>query len=66
MEKFLRNNQELVFWMMGAVLTLVILGFLFFSLRFLIKEIAAGFAINLPNKEEIVKFNLEPLKELKQ
>jgi len=65
MEKFFRNKQELIFWLITAFLAVVTLILLYYSLIFLLANISQTFSGGLIGDEEIVKFKLDQIERLK-
>ncbi len=65
MEKFFRNKQELVFWTAAIVIFILLLIYAVFLVRFLVKQFRAASDPNLLKQQEIVKFNLGKVQQLK-
>lgn len=64
MEKFFHSKQELIFWLISAVLAVAILLYLYFSLTFLLAKTNETFGNGLKKEDGIVKFKLNQVKRV--
>jgi len=60
----LKNKREILFIVIGALLLLVTVGFIIYSINFLIRNTKNALNPELANIKEIAKFNFEGLKKL--
>lgn len=60
----MRKHKELVFILTGALLLLTTAGFVVYSINFLMKNAGSVFNNDSANAREIIRFNLEGLKNL--
>lgn len=65
MEKFFRNNQRLIFWIITGTLALLVIIFLYSSIGFLTDKISQIFGSNLPEDKETVNFNVNQIKKIR-
>jgi len=60
----LKNKQEVMFIAVSVLLSLMVVGFIIYSINFLATNTGRALNRNLVNPNVITKFNLEGLKEL--
>lgn len=58
------KNKELVFILIGALLLIITISFVIYSINFLVKNAGTAFGGDSTNTKEITRFNLEGLKNL--
>lgn len=66
MEKLFRNKKDIVFWIVAIILFLLLLAYNIYSISFLVNKINSVFNPNLIKGAEIVRFNLNKIKELRR
>lgn len=66
MGKFFRNKRELVFWAAAIVIFILLLIYAVYLVRFLVRQFRAAYDPNLLKQQEIVKFNIAKIKELRE
>lgn len=64
MEKFLRDKQNLFFWLISVILVAAILLFLYYSLSFLLAKTGEVFSGDLIKEDEIVRFKLNQVRRV--
>ena len=66
MERFFHNKKELLFWLIGITIFILIFFYVSRSISFLASVASKAFGGDLSKTEKIVKFNLDKAKQLKQ
>ena len=66
MGKFFHNKKELLFWLIGITIFVLIIFYVSSSVSFLAVKDSKAFGGDLSKSEKIVKFNLDKAKQLKQ
>jgi hypothetical protein len=60
----MRKHRELIFIITGILLLLVIVGFIIYSINFLVKNTTDVLDQESVRTKEVIRFNLEGLKKL--
>lgn len=66
MAKFFRNKQELIFWVTAIALFVLLVIYAAYTVTFLVRKTTEINNPNLLKTQEVVKFNLAKVKELKK
>jgi len=66
MERFFHNKKELLFWLIGITIFILIIFYVSRSVSFLASKASKAFGGDLSKSEEIVRFNLDKAKQLKR
>ena len=66
MAKFFRDKRELIFWVVGVTIFAVLVIYLIYAIPFLARRAQEAFGGNVGQGDDIIKFNLEKVEELKK
>lgn len=58
------KRKELAFVLIGVLLLIIIIGFVVYSINFLVKNVGVAIDQNSTKSREIIRFNLEGLNKL--
>lgn len=66
MEKFSHNKNEILFWITAVVIFSILLTFSIYAISFLVNKFNSVLNYNLIKQSELVRFNLNKVKELRR
>lgn len=66
MEKFFRSKKDIMFWIIAVMIFLILLSFSIYAISFLVNKFNLVLNYNLIKEGELVRFNLNKVKELRR